>query len=72
MILKEFSGKPSFCELEKSFHAELTTNYRKGVHQSLFCQIQAPGLFQEVYGSMLKGKKNNINKKTKTKQNKKK
>ena len=26
-----------------------------------FCQIQAPGLFDEVYGSILKGKKENYN-----------
>lgn len=67
----KFSGKPSkFSELEKRFHAELTTKYWKRVHQKLFlvrnphkreafCQIQAT--FQQVYGSMHKGRNNKTN-----------
>jgi len=31
IIQKKFSGKPSFSELQKRFHAALKTNYRKDV-----------------------------------------
>ena len=31
MVNKQFLGKPSLSELQKHFHAALTTNYRKEV-----------------------------------------
>ena len=33
MVNKQFSDKPSLIELQKHFHAALTTNYRKEVYQ---------------------------------------
>lgn len=55
-----FSGKPSFSELVHRFHTALTTHYTKGGHHLYdpnemeeFCKIHAPGLFDEVYGSIL-------------------
>ena len=57
---KHFLGKPSFSELVQSFHAALTTYYTNGGHHLYdpnkleeFCKIHAPGLFDEVYGSIL-------------------
>ena len=62
MVQKQFSGNQlSFNELEKSSHAALTTNYRKGVYQKIIfaqsdemevlCKSQKPGLLDGVYGS---------------------
>ena len=67
-----FSGKPSFSELVHRFHTALTTNYTKGGHHLYdpnemeeFCKIHAPGLFDEVYGSILNDTRKSPTKKRK-------